>query len=354
MQTGNARTFEDKAAVREATPLLLGIIGPSGGGKTFSALRLATGIQSVVGGDIWGIDTESRRMLHYADRFKFRHVQFGAPFGSLDYLAAIEHCVRRGAKTIIVDSMSHEHEGPGGVLEQHALETKRLAAAWKCSEDKAQMSAWAGPKQDRRRMINTILQINANIIFCFRAKEKMKLGTGKPTEMGFMPIAGEEFVYEMVLKCLLLPSANGVPTWKSDYPGEKMMMKLPEQFKDMFADAPQLDEGIGAKLAEWAGGSAPKVDKKPSPPTKEEYDACASADDLIALENRRIAQWKQVPTAEKPLIKLASLLAALRTAPTKDALDKSWNETCDWCSKASLDIPDAHQAAYAERSQPPA
>lgn len=100
--------------------------------------------------------------------------------------------------------------------------------------------------------------------------------------------------------------------------------------------------------------SAPVADKKPSPPTKEEYDACASADDLAALENRRIAQWKQVPTAEKPLIKLASLLAALRTAPSKEALEKSWNETCDWCTKASLDIPDAHQAAYAERSQLPA
>jgi ABC-type dipeptide/oligopeptide/nickel transport system ATPase subunit len=347
MQAGNARVFEDKAAVREATPLLLGIIGPSGGGKTFSALRLATGIQSVVGGDIWGIDTESRRMLHYADRFKFRHVQFGAPFASLDYLAAIEHCVRKGAKTIIVDSMSHEHEGPGGVLEQHAIETKRLAALWKCSEDKAQMSAWAGPKQDRRRMINTILQINANIIFCFRAKEKMKLGSGKPTEMGFMPIAGEEFVYEMVLKCLLLPSANGVPTWKSDYPGEKMMMKLPEQFKDMFEKDPQLDEGIGAKLAQWAAGS-PKAEKR-QPPTKADYDNCEDADLLAKLEERRIEQWKQVPTAEKPTLKAASLLATLRTSPSKETLEKAWSDTCDWCTKTDLDIPDAHQAAYAER-----
>src|SRR6266849_4599710 len=76
-----ARKFEDRPAVREATPLLIGLVGPSNSGKTFSALRLATGIQRVSGGDIWGIDTESRRMLHYADKFKFRHVPFGAPFG---------------------------------------------------------------------------------------------------------------------------------------------------------------------------------------------------------------------------------------------------------------------------------
>lgn len=313
MATNMVRTFEDKPAVREATPLLLGLIGPSGTGKTFSALRLATGIQRISGGDIYGIDTESRRMLHYADRFKFRHMDFGAPFGSLDYLAAIEHCVKKGAKTIIVDSMSHEHEGPGGVLEQHKLETERLAKLWKCSEDKAQMAAWSTPKQDRRRMINTILQMNANFIFCFRSKEKMKLGGPKPVEMGFMPIAGEEFVYEMVLKCLLLPGANGTPTWGSEYPGERMMMKLPEQFKDLFAEPKQLDEDTGLKLAQWAAGSAP--------PTVADYEACKDKATWEALEKRRADTWKAIPTAEKPKVKAASDAAKERlgtpAAPAK-------------------------------------
>ena len=116
------RSFDDKPAIREATPLLVGIMGPSGGGKTYSALRLATGIQRVSGGDIGFIDTEARRALHYAEKFKFRHLDFRAPFGPLDYLAAVEHFVNKGVKTIIVDSMSHEHEGPGGVLEMHDQE----------------------------------------------------------------------------------------------------------------------------------------------------------------------------------------------------------------------------------------
>jgi len=116
------RTFETKPAVRSQVPLLIGLVSPSGAGKTYSALRLATGIQRVVGGEIFVVDTESRRALHYAEQFKFKHVQFNAPFGPLDYLAAIEHCVREGAKTIVVDSLSHEHEGPGGVLEMHEQE----------------------------------------------------------------------------------------------------------------------------------------------------------------------------------------------------------------------------------------
>ena len=46
---------------------------------------------------------------------------------------------------------------------------QRLAKEWKCSENKAQMSAWAMPKANRRRMINSVLQYPCNpIIFCFQ------------------------------------------------------------------------------------------------------------------------------------------------------------------------------------------
>jgi RecA/RadA recombinase len=97
MATVPDRKFAVSDAKRERVPLLIGLTGPSGGGKTFSALRLATGIQTVTGGDIYFIDTESRRALHYADKFKFKHVPFEAPFGSLDYLAALQFCVKSGA-----------------------------------------------------------------------------------------------------------------------------------------------------------------------------------------------------------------------------------------------------------------
>lgn len=317
MNASAKRVFEDKPAVREATPLLLGLIGPSGSGKTFSALRIATGIQRVSGGDIYCIDTESRRALHYAERFKFRHLQFGAPFGSLDYLAAIEHCVSKGAKIIIVDSMSHEHEGPGGVLEQHTAETKRLAAQWKCSEEKAQMAAWSIPKQNRRRMINTILQLNANFVFCFRAKEKVKLGGKQPENMGFMPIAGEEFVYEMVLKCLLLPGANGTPTWQSDYAGERMMMKLPEQFRELFQEPRQLDENIGQQLARWAaGGEKPVLSVQTMAAA---YEACTTKDGFDTLEAQRKAGWPSLPADHKRALKAASDTASKRIAESADS-----------------------------------
>lgn len=314
-----ARTFEDKAAVREGTPVMVGLIGPSGTGKTFSALRLATGIQKVTGGDIYFIDSESRRALHYADKFKFRHLAFGAPFGPLDYLAAVEHCVAKGAKTIVVDSMSHEHEGPGGVLEMHEAETKRLAALWRCSEMKAQMSAWAKPKQERRRLINSLLQVPANFIFCFRAKEKLKIVQGKdPLPLGFMPQAGEEFVYELTLKCLLLPGANGYPTWKSDQPGEKLMMKLPDQFRTLFAQPAQLSEDIGRALAEWAAG-APAKPQATAAELLAGYGACSDPATLRTLEESRRGCWASLSKDGKAAMKAAADAAAARVAAAAEA-----------------------------------
>lgn len=232
-------------------PLLIGGFGPSGGGKTFSALRLATGIQSITGGDIGFVDTEARRALHYADQFKFRHVDFKVPFGPLDYLAAIRHFEGKGVKTIIVDSMSHEHEGQGGVLDQHETIMG--------GNEARSMLAWKVPKSQRRELINSVLQMSVNFIFCFRAKEKVKPvrnqnGKMEPKNQGFMPIAGEEFLFEMTVCYLLMPRANGVPEWNPVEPGERMMCKLPEQFFEILKETKPLDEQTGVKLAEWARG----------------------------------------------------------------------------------------------------
>jgi hypothetical protein len=249
------RTFEDQPAVRERVPLLVGLAGASGSGKTFSALRLATGMQSVVGGEIYCIDTEHRRALHYADDFTFRHLPFEAPFSPLDYLAAIEHCVKQGASVVIVDSMSHEHEGPGGVLEMHDAALDRMAGDDHAKRQRMTFTAWAEAKTQRRRLINSILQLGVNAVCCFRAKEKIKIQRGKdPLSLGWMPIGGDEFVYEMTLNCLLHPASGGVPTWSPEMPGEKQMIKLPAQFAGVFKQSQPLSEDIGTALAQWAAG----------------------------------------------------------------------------------------------------
>jgi hypothetical protein len=313
--SAQARQFEISPAVRKTVGLLIGLVGPSSSGKTYSALRLATGIQKVTGGDIDVIDTENGRALYYADKFKFNHLRFAAPFSPEDYLEAIRFCARRGSKTIVIDSMSHEHEGPGGVLEWHERETERLAALWKTSKDKAQMAAWNPPKQARRRLINEVLQLNVNLLLTFRAKEKIKIVAGKePQQLGWQPICGDEFMYEMVLQALLLPGSEGRPTWTPEMPAERAMIKLPLQFRELFAktESSQLNEQVGEDLAKWAaGGVKGNVDVET---LVADYAKAVAADQLPVLELRRGALWKKIPAADKAALKEASEGAARRLA----------------------------------------
>lgn len=319
------RQFEISPAVRKSVGLLIGLVGPSSSGKTYSLLRLATGIQRVCGGDIDVIDTENNRALYYADKFKFNHLPFRAPFSPEDYLEAIRFCARRGSKTILIDSMSHEHEGPGGVLEWHDRETERLAQLWKCSKEKAQMAAWNPPKQARRRLINEVLQLNVNVLMTFRAKEKIKIISGKdPKPLGWQPICGDEFMYEMVLQALLFPGSEGKPTWNSDLESERAIMKLPTQFREMFNTngGQQLDEAVGEKLALWAAGGIkgnPDVDALVA-----DYAKAAASGQLHGLEERRGNLWKKLPAADKARLKEASDAAQMRLAPSEAVtLDQS-------------------------------
>lgn len=294
------RNFHATTALRQQVPLWIGLYGPSGGGKTYSALRIAKGIQSVQGGPVYGIDTEAKRMLHYADAFEFQHVPFEPPYGSLDYLAAIQFALkdnRTGKRpTIIIDSMSHEHEGPGGMIDLQEQIATRMAT-WDGKFDakkyeRVKMLAWAEPKAKRRALINGMLGLEANFILCFRAKESSvpvqkpelnddgtpKMWNGRPktksevVKQGFVPIGGDDFIYECTLAALLLPGARGKPTWTSDLVGERKMIKLPEQFLSLeqMKERP-FDEKIGADLARWAdGGSGGKAKRDDPPPQDQE------------------------------------------------------------------------------------
>lgn len=84
------------------------LAGPSGGGKTFSALRVATGLAKAAGSRVAAIDTENGRIRYYANDFDFDDMQMDAPYSPEKYMAAIDEAVKAGYKVLIVDSLSHE------------------------------------------------------------------------------------------------------------------------------------------------------------------------------------------------------------------------------------------------------
>src|SRR3990167_9457304 len=181
-----ARTFTAKDAVRSEEPLSIGMVGPPGGGKTLSSLRVAKGIQSVRGGDIVLIDTEGGRSKKYADLIPFKLVEFNPPCRSSDFLDAIKQQLASKPAAIIVDSLSDEHEGEGGYLEWHdEMGPKMGGNEW---------AAWAKPKASRKKLIGGILHIKTPLIFTFRAREKTKQVDKKIINIGWQPVAPLEIV----------------------------------------------------------------------------------------------------------------------------------------------------------------
>lgn len=245
-----ARTFEAKPAVRSEEPLLLGMVGPPGGGKTLSSLRIAKGIQSVRGGDIVLIDTEGGRARKYNDVVPFNIVELRDGARSEDYLDAIKAQLPSKPAAVIVDSMSDEHEA---YLEWHDEMVPKMGGNdW---------AAWAKPKASRKKLISGVLKIKTPLIFTFRAREKTKQevinGKKVVTNIGWQPVAPLEIVHTLDLTCILPPRADGVPVWKSDKVGEDFIIKLPRYLQPYIKDGEPLSEAMGAGFATWAkGGTA--------------------------------------------------------------------------------------------------
>lgn len=283
-------------AIKPAEPisgrLLIAIAGPQASGKTVSALLLATGITQVTGGKICLIDTENKRALRYAKDFKFNHMPFDPPFSPLRYLEAIEFAEKSGygeGDVIIIDSTSHEHEGPGGVLEMHEkFLDEKCGNDW-AKREKLKFTAWIKPKQDRTRAIQMGLQRSrAHIILCFRAKEKTAMvKVGGKTEVvmdGFQPIGGEEYFFEMDITMILPEGAQGRPDWSAKAARINEYGEGP--LKKLLHGTGQISIETGRRLAELnvIESADPKAAlKREASALSAEMKASATEGDLIAL-----------------------------------------------------------------------
>ncbi len=257
--TRQPRQFTITPATRSQVPLIIGISGPSHSGKTKSALRIGQGIAGHSGLPMAVIDTEHGRAKFFADEHTFHHVPFDEPYSPLAYLDAVHQCVHGGFGVIVIDSMSHEHEGMGGVLDMHETHLEGLSYA---KRQRANFSAWIQPKRQRTQLLNGLVRCGAHIILCFRAKQKIKPVPGQePKQLGWMPIGGEEFAYECTVYASLHPHANGIPTWSPQQGGEGAMIKRPAHLREYLPDGAQLCERMGEDLARWAAGTPdPRAD----------------------------------------------------------------------------------------------
>lgn len=102
--------FIIEEAKREQLPIKALLSGSSGSGKTYTALRLATGIINKSGGKIVMINTEGPRGKLYANEFKYQLINLDDPRSPERYIEAIEFATQQlpEGSVLIIDSLSHE------------------------------------------------------------------------------------------------------------------------------------------------------------------------------------------------------------------------------------------------------
>lgn len=249
--------FTFRPAVRENVGLWINLIGGTGSGKTFTALRLASGIS----GDkpFALIDTENRRGLHYADLFNFHHAELTPPFRPDAYADAVMAADKAGYPVIVIDSGSHVWAGEGGVLDWQEEELTRMAGDDYGKRERSKMAAWIKPKTAHKRMVQKLLQVKAHIILCLRAEEKIEMVKGSNGKLeirqkesltgkdGWIPICDKNLPFEATCSFLLL----------ANEPGKPHPIKLQEQHKNIFVPGKLIDEEAGKRLAAWANGETP-------------------------------------------------------------------------------------------------
>lgn len=146
-----------KKAVREKIWLKVLLSSASGGGKSYSALRLANGIASKCNSRIAYIGTEGSRDLYYSNEFDYDLIQLDEPFTIDKYIEAIDAAIDSGYKVLIIDSISAEW------VWLNDTHDKMPGNSWQ---------NWGKLKPNHRKFIDKILLSPIHIICTARGKDE--------------------------------------------------------------------------------------------------------------------------------------------------------------------------------------
>jgi hypothetical protein len=258
--------FTVKKASREAAPLTIALIGGTGSGKTLSALNLAAGLTGDAS-KVTIIDTESRRSSIYADHPHiegFNQIDFTPPYSSCRFQEAVQTAIEQGAKAVIIDSASHEHEAEGGILDYADQERIRLTDK---AEDTARrynkpfnrdnydpgFQIWVKPKTQHNRYVRYAVGCPAHVIFCIREKEVNEMQRDHQGKRHIVesrkPACDPKLLYEMTLVMRL--SNNEGTINKATY------IKVPEPFKKLVRNNEIITVTHGEKLVTESSKGAP-------------------------------------------------------------------------------------------------
>jgi hypothetical protein len=261
-------SYEFRPAVTSEAKNLVGLYSESGCGKTFSALLLAKGFVDDMT-QVGMLETEGGRGEMYASDpvvGGYGVVSLRESFSSEEYGEAIAALEKAGVRVGIIDSASHEWQGPGGVLAKAAL------------NEKAGMSKnriWTEPKMTHEReftlrLLASPIQL---IIVCMRAKYTMmivdreyqelakarnepvpKLGDWVRNQYEPTPKQSEDILFEMMVHGWL-DEQHRFHCTKPRAGDDKTLVA--REMRTIFIDNQPISVGTGQRFAKYAAGAAP-------------------------------------------------------------------------------------------------
>jgi hypothetical protein len=165
-----------------------------------SALLYARGLVGPAG-RICMVDSENGRGSIFADIIPggYSVVDIEPPFSPERYSNAIE-AAETNADVVVVDSLSQEWSGEGGVLDMADAELERMGGG-----DKNKMRSWIKPKMAHKFMVMRLLRCRLPLICCIRGEEKTHMIEGRDgkkvviTDEFSSPLFDQRFIFEMLL-----------------------------------------------------------------------------------------------------------------------------------------------------------
>ena len=269
--------FQIKKATREKIYCKIALMAPSGGGKTYSALRLATGMAEEIEKEtgkkarILMGNTEQKRGYYYANEFDYDIVDIEAPHNPEKYVEFIKFAVDEGYDILIIDSSSHEWEGRGGCLELH-------------QQAGGQYQSWGKVTPRHNKFIEGIADSPIHIIATMRGKDQYEMskddrGKTSVQKIGVGAKQREGFEYEFTCTFLIDQKTS--------------MAEVQKDNTHIFENegATLLSEDYGKRIIQWANSG-----EGYTPPVRgrEEQKETETASDLSSIKKEIIALCTQL------------------------------------------------------------
>lgn len=181
-----------KKATKSAAKLRLGLIGPAGSGKTYTALRVAAGL----GGRIAVIDTERGSASLYAGE---RGIEFDVieltSYAVERFVEAINAAAEAGYSALVIDSLSHAWAGKDGILEFVDKAGKRQGGG--------NFGAWRDATPRHNALVDAILAAPLHVICTLRSKVEYVVetvnGRSQVRKVGLQPVQRDGLEYEFTV-----------------------------------------------------------------------------------------------------------------------------------------------------------